>query len=129
MRHATRSAILLAATLAVAASAHAAGSGWVVAKRGTTAPAGELAYVGTIVRHPKQIGVRVVVATPRAVTLSVVLSCRRGIRIRVARGRVAVQAPSTKTLRLPLSGADNCAVSATGTNPSGTLRLDLLRGA
>jgi hypothetical protein len=117
------------ATLATASTAGAAESGWVLVKRGPTVGAGEIAYVGNIVLEPKKIGVRAVVAEPRAIRLVVTLSCRRGIKVRVSRARVTVAAPGTKTLVLPLTGADNCAASATGSNPAGTLRLELLRGS
>jgi hypothetical protein len=120
--------LITAALLATAAGAVAATSAWVVVKRGPTARAGELAYVGTVVRNPGVVAVRAVVPARRTVTLSVVMSCRKGIGAGVARKRLAVSAPGTKTLPLPVSDADNCAISASGTNPAGTLRLELLRG-
>ena len=118
---------VVAVSLVATAHAAASSSGWVVVKRGPTAAAGELAIVGGIVRRPGRVAVRVVVSAPRSITISVVMSCRKGLGAGVGRSRLTVRATATKQLRLPVAGADNCAVSATGTNPAGTLRLDLLR--
>ena len=117
--------------LVVALSSVAAGlalpRGWAVVKKGPTAGAGQLAIVGAVVVRPNRVAVRVVVSKPRAISLAIVMSCRRGIRTGVGRSRLTGRAPYTKAVSLPLTGADNCAVSATGTNPAGVLRLELLR--
>ena len=89
--------------------------------------AGKIVAVGSLVRHPDSVAVRVMVPRPQTISLLVVMSCRKGLKTRVGGGRVSVRAPSTKTLPLPLSGADHCAVSASGSNPSGKLTLQLLR--
>jgi hypothetical protein len=115
------------ATFATASTAVAAESGWVLVKRGPTVAAGETAYVGSLVRRPTTIGVRVVVQRRSSIRLAVTISCRRGLTTRVSRTNVTVAAPGTKALVLPLAAADNCAASVTGSNPKGTLRLDLVR--
>jgi hypothetical protein len=132
MRAPSRSALValvVVATLAAVEGTAATPESWRIVTRGQQAGAGELALVGSIVRRPGAVAVRALTATPQTITLQVVMSCRRGLATRVARQRPTGRAPFTKTLQLPLTGADNCAVSATGRNPSGTLRLVLLRGA
>jgi hypothetical protein len=119
---------VVTAALAAAAAASASAEAWRVVKRGQAAGPGELALVGSIVRRPGAIGIRAITASPRTVALQVVMSCRRGLKVRVGRQRLTGRAPYVKTLALPLPGADHCAVSATGTNAAGTLRLELLRG-
>ena len=118
---------VLALGLASVAGAPASLQSWTVVKRGQTAGAGQLALVGAIVRRPNRVAVRVVASKPRTISLQIVMSCRRGIRTGIDRTRLTGRAPYTKALILPLGGADNCAVSATGTNPAGALRLELLR--
>jgi hypothetical protein len=120
---------VVVAALASTVGAPAAPEAWRIVKRGSTAGAGQVATVGTLVRRPSGVAVRVVVSKPRLITVTVIVSCRRGLKTGVGRGRFTDGAPYTKALRLPLTGADNCAVSAMGTNPTGTLRLDLYRGA
>jgi hypothetical protein len=122
-----RVALLTAFALLVSPAVAAAGSAsWKLVKRGAVAQPGELAVVGAIVTRPGGVGVRV--RASGAIAVNVVMSCRRGLVTRVGQGRLSGRAPYTRTLRLPLAGASNCAVSATGTNPAGTLALELLRG-
>ena len=117
-------------TLAVAVGATAGtDASWRLFKRSAPAQAGELAYVGGIVRRPTALAVRAISSTPETVALQVVLSCRSRIKVRIARQQISGRAPFTRPLRLPLAGADSCAVSATGTGTSGTLRIELLRAA
>ncbi len=116
----------LALALASAAVGLASPQSWTVVKSGYVAGAGELAIVGAIVRHPNRVAIRVV-SKPRTISVAIVMSCRRGIKTGIGRSRLTGRAPYTKALRLPVGGADNCAVSATGTNPAGVLRLVLLR--
>ena len=108
--------VVIAAVAPIAAPA--ASETWVVVKRGPTAGPGSLATVGAVVRHPTHVAVRVVVTKPRTVTVTVVMSCRRRLKTGVGRSRLAIRAPATRELRRPLSGADNCALSATATNSS-----------
>ena len=115
----------LTSTVDAAASSQA----WAVVKKGRTAGAGELALVGAIVRHPNRVAVRVIVSKPRTIAISVVVSCRSGLKTGIGRGRLTGRAPYTKVVSLPIAGADNCAVSATGTNAAGTLKLVLLRSS
>ncbi len=126
MRQLVRIGVLVVA-LASVAGALASTQSWTVVKRGQTAGAGQLALVGAIVRRPNRVAIRVVVSKPRTISLQIVMSCRRGIRTGIDRTRLTGRAPYTRALVLPLGGADNCAVSATGINPAGVLRLELLR--
>ena len=100
---------------------------WQLVKRGKPAGEGQLAVVGAIVVHPGRVAVRVTVADRRSISVSVVMSCRKGIRTGIGHSRLVQTAPYTTALRLPFGGADNCAVSATGRNPGGALSLELLR--
>ncbi len=119
--------MLLVACVAAPTGAVAAPNAWKLVKRGTPAGPAELAVVGSIVRQPGRIAFRATVTSPGAVSLTVVMSCRKGTATRIGRQRLVGTAPFTRAVSLPLPGADNCAVSATGINPAGPLRLDLLR--
>jgi hypothetical protein len=121
--------VLLTAWVSAPTAAVATPAGWKLVKRGTSAGPGQLAVVGSIVRQPGRVAFRATVASPGTVSLTVVMSCRKGLATRIGRQRLVGAAPYTKVVSLPLAGADNCAVSATGVNPAGTLRLDLLRSA
>jgi hypothetical protein len=120
---------LVAGALISAASISASTEAWRLVKKGPTVGPGETAFVGSIVRHPTAVAFRAVASKPGMITLTVTMSCRAGLKTRVARQRLSGQATYTKAVRLPLAGADNCAVSATGSSTAGSLRLELLRGA
>jgi hypothetical protein len=120
------STVVLALALSATAGTDAS---WRLVKRSAPASAGELAYVGGIVRRPTALAVRAISTTPDTVTLQVVLSCRSRLKVRIARQQIGGRTTFTRPLRLPLAGADNCAVSATGTSTGGMLRLELLRAA
>ncbi len=122
------SAAVVSFTLVSSMSALAAAEGWRVVKRGPTVGPGEIAYVGAIVRRPTTIALRAVASKPGLVTLTVTMSCRSGLKTRIGRQQLAGNATYVKAVKLPLAGADNCAVSATGSSAAASLRLELLRG-
>lgn len=122
-------AVVAAVALVVATGGGASAEAWLVVKKGPTVGPGELAFVGGIVRRPSVLAFRAVASKPGPVTLTVVMSCRSGLKTRVGRQRLSGRATYTKPVRLPLGGADHCAVSATGASADGTLRLELLRSA
>src|SRR5262245_51977482 len=127
MRHI---AVTLSATLAIVVLAGvgaAATLGWTVVRKGPTVGAGEIAFVGSIVRRPAKVGVRATTASSETIVLTVTTSCRKGLKTRVGREQITGRAPYTRSIRLPLAGADHCAISATGKSAAGTMRLELLR--
>lgn len=113
--------------LVLAGTSSATTLGWKMVRKGPTVGPGEVAYVGSMVRSPAKVGVRTVTASSESIALTVTTSCRKGLKTRVGRERLTGRAPYTKSIRLPLAGADHCAVSATGTSAAGTMRLELLR--
>jgi hypothetical protein len=121
--------VLAIAGLVSAAGVSASTEAWRLVKKGPTVGAGEIAFVGDIVRRPTTVAFRAVGSKPETITLTVTMSCRQGLKTRVGRQRLSGRATYTKAVRLPLAGADHCAVSATGTSAAGSLRLELLRGA
>ena len=121
--------VLAIVGLISAAGVSASTEAWRLVKKGPTVAAGETAYVGAIVRRPTTVAFRAVASPAAAITLTVTMSCRQGLKTRIGRQRLSGQATYTKAIRLPLPGADNCAVSATGSSAAGNLRLELLRGA
>lgn len=64
------------------------------------------------VRSPSRISLRVSAAPKQRVTVDWQLSCFRNRRVEVGRGKYRVKAPDTRSLSLPMSGAETCIATA-----------------
>jgi hypothetical protein len=66
---------------------------------------------GTIV-NPTRVSIRVSATPEQTVTVNYQLGCFRNRRVKVGRGSYRTKPPSTRTVPLPMSGAENCIVTA-----------------
>ena len=66
---------------------------------------------GTIV-EPSRVRIRVSAAPKQTVTVNYQLGCYRNRRARVGRGSYRTRPPNTREVRLPMSGAESCIVTA-----------------
>ena len=66
---------------------------------------------GTI-RNPGQVRLRVSASPRQKVTVDWQLSCFRNRQVKVGRGRYRTKAPDTRSISVPMSGAETCIATA-----------------
>jgi hypothetical protein len=66
---------------------------------------------GTI-RNPGLVRLRVFASPRQRVTVDWQLSCFRNRRVKVGRGRYRTKAPSTRSISVPMAGAETCIATA-----------------
>jgi hypothetical protein len=86
---------------------------------------------GTIV-EPRRVRIRVSAAPKQTVTVTYQLGCYRNRRARVGKGSYRTRPPDTRGVRLPMSGAETCIVTAgaqlTKIKGEGRIKVSVIAG-
>jgi hypothetical protein len=118
------------AALTFAASAFGATAAWrVVTSRSAS---GDFAIVlaDATIREPTLVGVRVLARPNQRVSAGWTVLCSKGLGAGSKSAQVSGRSPLTRTVRLPMSGADDCTIAVTGQlmGGGGRVTVQILRG-
>jgi hypothetical protein len=123
-------AIVVVGSLALAASAVAAPAAWrVVTSRSAS---GDFAIVlaDATIRKPRVVAVRVLARPKQRVSAGWTVLCSKGPGAGSRNDQASGRAPLTSVVRLPVNGADDCTIAATGQlmGGGGRVTVQILRG-
>lgn len=94
------------------AVATAAAPPWKVVGKGTASGDFAVAAANGTKKQPKAMAVRVLVSRPQAVNVFAVTACIKGFGVGSKSAQFKMRAPATRVLKLPMSNAESCDVTA-----------------